>query len=483
MHDPATPLKVTVGTRVWRRRLAAALTLAGALGILAAWQFFESRKGKNESQPGPGLTSSVGPGTPNGEVYRPSRIPDRVILSWTGEPARSQAVTWRTDAAEAPALAQITIAQPGPDLAGRAVSVSAETTLLTSDLGRAHYHTALFEGLAPATKYAYRVGDGVTWSEWFQFRTASESAEPFAFVYFGDAQNDIKSLWSRVIREAYADSPRIAFMLHAGDLVSDSESDAMWGEWFSAGGWINGMVPNLATPGNHEYGRAGRLGSKQLTPHWRAQFALPENGPRGLEETTYFLDFQGTRMISLDSNVRQEPQAGWLEQVLSNNPNTWTIITFHHPLFSSSRGRDNPELRALWKPVFDRHRVDLVLQGHDHTYTRTGLDVPQNVSAGAERVAAPGGTVYVVSVSGPKMYALERQPFMKRAAEQTQLYQIIQVDGPTLRFEARTATGALYDAFTLKKRSGRNNELLEQAPNTPERLVERPPDGKSDRGR
>ena len=57
---------------------------------------------------------------------------------------------------------------------------------------------------------------------------------------------------------------------------------------------------------------------------------------------------------------------------------------------------------------------------------------------------------------------------MRRAAENTQLYQIITVDGDQLRYEARTATGRLYDAMTLRKRQGRANELIEQIPDTPE---------------
>jgi hypothetical protein len=53
------------------------------------------------------------------------------------------------------------------------------------------------------------------------------------------------------------------------------------------------------------------------------------------------------------------------------------------------------------------------------------------------------------------------------------LYQIIHVDGDKLHFEAFTATGELYDAFTLTKQSGAKNMLTEEVPNTPERL--RPP--------
>ena len=41
---------------------------------------------------------------------------------------------------------------------------------------------------------------------------------------------------------------------------------------------------------------------------------------------------------------------------------------------------------------------------------------------------------------------------MQRSAEDTQLYQIITIDGDRLRYEARTAVGDLYDAFELQKR-------------------------------
>ena len=50
----------------------------------------------------------------------------------------------------------------------------------------------------------------MNWSEWVHARTASDKPEPFSFIYFGDAQNDVKSLWSRVIRGAYSDAPKAA---------------------------------------------------------------------------------------------------------------------------------------------------------------------------------------------------------------------------------------------------------------------------------
>jgi 3',5'-cyclic AMP phosphodiesterase CpdA len=235
----------------------------------------------------------------------------------------------------------------------------------------------------------------------------------------------------------------------------------------------------VPVPGNHEHAKLDEEGTKRrLSHHWRAVFALPEHGPAGLEETCYTLTYHNLRIIGLNSNSQLDTQAAWLDQVLSANTSPWVICTFHHPIFSSGKDRDNPELRGVWKPVFDKYRVDLVLQGHDHTYARTGLETPLaetvgNVPTGVNKIDAQTGTVYVVSVSGPKMYNLNRKPFMQRAAEDTQLYQIIHIHGDTLRYEARTAVGALYDAFVLEKRPGQINELIESDAGTPERL--RPP--------
>ena len=400
----------------------------------------------------------------------PKPYPDRIILNLTEDPSASMAVTWRTSVDVAAGRAQIAVAGPNKAFEKDAQSFESESVVLEHESGEARCHSVVFRDLAPKTKYAYRVGDGVHWSEWFHFTTASRSAEPFSFIYFGDAQNDVKPHWSRVVREAFADAPRAAFLLHAGDLINKRE-DWEWGEWHRAGGWVNASIPNVMTPGNHEYGLDARRGAPayRLTPHWRAQFTLPTNGPAGLEETVYYCDYQGVRIVSLNSNESFREQIPWLEGALRDNPNRWTVVTFHHPIYSAAKGRDNPLIRSLWQPVFDRYQVDLVLQGHDHAYARTGLERMENSPTGAS--ARSGGTVYVVSVSGPKMYNLERDARMRRAAADTQLYQIVSIDGLELRYEARTAVGELYDAFLLRKREGEPNELVDQIPDLPERLV------------
>ena len=401
--------------------------------------------------------------------FTPSPVPDRIVLTWTDNPMRSQAVTWRTSADVPQGMGEIAVAGEGPLFVEGTQKVKANTVRLEGDLGAAHYHTVEFIDLKPGTKYAYRVGDGKVFSEWSHFTTANDWAKPFTFIYVGDAQNDIKSHWSRVIRSAFTDAPKAAFVIHAGDLINRANRDGEWGEWFYATGFLHRMIPCIATPGNHEYFRQDEDSERELSTHWRPTFAFPKHGPKGLEETAYYVDYQGARIIALNSNEKQPEQVTWLRDVLKERKARWVIVTFHHPLYASAEGRDNTELRDLWQPAFDEFRVDLVLQGHDHTYARSGLMTHENVGTGVTARSPKAGTVYVVSVSGPKMYDLQARPFMRRAAEDTQLYQIIHVDGDQLRYEARTATGRLYDGFTLIKREGRPNQLVERVPKRQER--------------
>ena len=449
-------------------KLICGLVTGLGLGACVYFSLPDASQGRDESRVKPELGSAR-------ETYRPSKVPDRIVLTWKDDVATTQAVTWRTDTTVTKAVAEIARAEQGPWFVSKAKQIDATTEELETDLGKAHYHAAEFTGLTPETLYVYRVGDGTNWSSWIHFRTPSSEPEPFTFIYFGDAQNALKAHWARVIRGAFADAPQAKFMLHAGDLINVPIRDEEWGEWHEAGGWVNGMLPSIAIPGNHEYakediyGNTYPIGRRRLAPHWRPTFQFPENGPPGLEETVYWLDFQGVRFIGLNTNDKIEEQAAWMDKVLADNPNRWTIATQHAPIYSASRRRDNPEIRNAWQPIFDKHHVDIVLQGHDHSYGRTGLMVHENAPTGQSAHDPEAGTMYVVSVSGPKMYDRNDFKFVRRA-EDTQLYQIITVDGDELRYDAKSATGELYDAFTLKKRDGEPNELIERIPNTPERL-------------
>ena len=173
------------------------------------------------------------------------------------------------------------------------------------------------------------------------------------------------------------------------------------------------------------------------------------------------------RIVTLDTNVRGvdlDKQVAWLEEVLTNNPNKWTVLTFHHPIFSTSPGRNNQEVRDKLLPVIEKHSVDLVLQGHDHSYAR---GMVTNVSEGTNAMSEKADTVFVVSVSGPKMYDTTTKNWddngaeVKKASKDTQHYQLVTVDGNKLSYEARTATGELYDAFDINKTPSGEKQIKE----------------------
>jgi hypothetical protein len=106
--------------------------------------------------------------------------------------------------------------------------------------------------------------------------------------------------------------------------------------------------------------------------------------------------------------------------------------------------------------------VDLVLQGHDHSYGRSGLGGPTNVPEGIRRKSS--NTVYVVSVSGPKMYELQKHWKFRREASGVQLFQVIRVSPERIDYEARLATGEPYDAFSLEKDRNGKTTMTENIP-------------------
>jgi 3',5'-cyclic AMP phosphodiesterase CpdA len=414
------------------------------------------------------------------KILFPSQVPDRIIANLTTDPAHSFAVNWRTDQQIVPGFVEIALATDGPEFLLDGIrTIEAKNEIFENQnskepLVKAVYHSAIVDNLQPKTTYIYRVGNGIkdsfAWSEWFQITTASAvTGDSFSFIYFGDAQNNIKSLWSRVIRNSYRKFPKVNFMLHAGDLVNDRDANLEWGEWFHAGSFIHATVPSMMTPGNHEY-RDGLLSSL-----WRPQFSLPQNAPLDvLSETCYALDYQDMKLISIDAEafdeikVSREAQVKWLDSILRTNTRKWTAITMHYPIYSTAKGRDNKELREAFQPIIEKYKVDLVLQGHDHTYARGYMD---NEGKGLTMLD-DAGTIYAVSVSGPKMYDSADKDWMVRRGEYTQLFQIITVEKNILKYEAYTPIGTLYDAFDLIKNENGKKQLINKVPKTPIRLKE-----------
>ncbi|WP_192348693.1 metallophosphoesterase family protein [Algoriphagus sp. Y33] len=400
----------------------------------------------------------------------PSARPDRIILNLSENPLESIHVNWRTDTTHVVSHLEVAKATSGPEFRDNTEQIKAVTETLVSQQDEeptihANYHQVKLTGLEPGTSYVYRVGGGEFWSEWFQF-TIPEDDQEVNFLYFGDVQNEVVAMFSRVFREAVINLPKMDFTVYAGDLVNHESADFEWGGWFEAGQWIHATIPSMMTPGNHEFSK----NPATLTPHWNAQFNLPINGPEGLEETTYEVNFPELKIISLDGEqIDESPryrkaQMDWLRTILTENPRKWTVITFHYPVYATAPDRYHDKMIDYIRPILQEFKVDLAIQGHDHAYAR-GRAFEEN-----GKLDFGKGTVYVVSVAGPKMYEVKADAWMERKAYGTQTYQWIKVTKDVLSFKTYTALGELYDSFEIHKDSQGGNTVVNNIPDTPERL-------------
>ena len=397
----------------------------------------------------------------------PSKDPDRIILTFNGNPSTKRAVTWRTDSSVKKAEAQIAVAGLNSDFVKEASTYTANTEEFDLGLYKSNkslivnYHSVVFENLKPNTLYAYRVGFAENWSEWIQFKTANDTYSPTQFVYFGDAQNDILNHWSRVIRMAYKTAPDASFVVHAGDLVDSAHKDNEWAQWFKAGGFIHSQWTAIPVVGNHEFqrfdGYEGTL-PRRLSIQWRPQFTLPveENLDEKLHETVYSVEYQDILVLVLNSTGYLEEQTEYIREKLTNSDAKWKIVTNHHSVFSPAEGRDFEYARKVWKPMFEKYGVDLVLNGHDHTYARGHTPVKsQNVNE-----SGIFKTLYVTSVSGPKQYKIDKVKIKNyefdgyksdKMGEETQFFQVINIDNNKLTYSAYTTLGDLYDRAIITK--------------------------------
>lgn len=375
--------------------------------------------------------------------------PDHVVLTWSSDPRTTQAIQWRTG----PRVTRGRVAygkkadylRPHPKRL-RTVKAPPPTRLTDRLLLNdpvVHRFTVELRGLEPGTTYLYSVGDGSAdgWTEFAEFTTAPAGIEPFSFIYMGDAQNGLDR-WGTLVRNAFRRRPDAAFYLMAGDLVNRGAERDDWDNLFANAAGVYDRRPLVPVIGNHEC----QGGHPTL---YLQQFALPHNGPPGLEaERCYAFEYSNALFVVLDSNLDPATQTDWLEEQLARSRATWKFVSYHHPAYSSAPNRDNQKLRELWTPLFDKYHVDLALQGHDHAYLRT---YPLKAS---QRVASPkDGTVYIVSVSGTKMYKQDPREYTEFGLTNVSTYQVLdlQISGNRMVYRAYDLDGQLRDELVIEK--------------------------------
>jgi hypothetical protein len=147
----------------------------------------------------------------------------------------------------------------------------------------------------------------------------------------------------------------------------------------------------------------------------------------------------GIRFFALDSNYMDKPQLTWLEKELDSSGSDWKIAFFHHPLYSSGGAHGSDvQLRAILEPIFVKHKVALVLSGHDHFY---------------ERIKPQKGIYYFVIGGSAKLREgnVKKSEFTAASFDTDNSFVLMEIEGDTLNFQAISRTGETVDSGTLRR--------------------------------
>ena len=241
---------------------------------------------------------------------------------------------------------------------------------------------APISSLTPNTVYCYDVKIGSSASERLGFRTAPapETGAPVRFIAFGDSGGGGSD--QTTLRDQMATVP-FDFMIHTGDIPYDGGTrTAFEDRFFRVYADFLKYFPVFPASGNHEYD------APDAAP-FREVFVLPENGGPEGKERWYSFDWGDVHFVALDTERTGPVQAAWLDADLTANQLPWTIAYWHKPPFSSGEHGSDGGALTHFVPILEKHKVPLVLNGHDHDYERT---TPQN---GVTYVVTGGGGIGV----------------------------------------------------------------------------------------
>ena len=238
------------------------------------------------------------------------------------------------------------------------------------------HHKIHLGNLEPNTAYSYDVLNDGSDEGKGTLTTYPDEIVPFNFVAIGDTRNR-HDVHSEILGKVMEVNPR--FIINSGDLVRNGLAIEDWEAFFKVSNELMKNTPYYPVLGNHE----------KDSPYYYDLFDLPNN------ERYYYFTLGDALFIVLDSEGIQmtEPsfisdensdkfwhdayddyfvsQKKWLEKVLElNNEAGFVFIFQHKPLYSIMKNRvEEAEIaREFWGDIFERHNVQVFLNGHDHHY-------------------------------------------------------------------------------------------------------------------
>ena len=293
--------------------------------------------------------------------------------------------------------------------------------------GEGQFRKIVIGGLEPAVTYSYRVKEGEAESAVYTFRTLVSQGE-FTFAVYGDTRTN--PLDHEAIAKAIAGCAPL-FVLHTGDLVENGKNDSQWEpQFFGPAASLISKVPVFTVAGNHE----------RESENYYRYFGQASGRP------WYSFDCVNAHFAMLNSCIDLAPdseQYRWLNKDLAGTDKRWRIVAFHHPLYSSSSHGGDAQLRAVLEPVFQKHNVDIVFAGHDHTYERTYPIVSAVKSVHPITYVVAGG-------GGAPRYEITGDFFSARY-KSTLNYCIVRINGDRLDFAAYDEAKKELDAFEIAK--------------------------------
>jgi hypothetical protein len=328
------------------------------------------------------------------------------------------------------------------DVMSYSAAVTPTTGTSGGDVARSPYRgSALLDTLEANTAYSYQVlaSDGST-SPTYTFKTGAFGlGSGFEFAAFGDPQlgadsrNNSQSTsadlkedaagWADTLSVLQADASDDALPLElltsTGDQIETANVESQWDAWFTPDQLRT--LPYAAAIGNHDSSDLG----------YKYHFSLPNNDTTTADLQTsaggdYWYVYKGVLFVVVNSNAQSSTKdpahMAFVTQAVQANPGAkWRVVSYHHALYSPAAHANDSDAvarRPAYTKALSELGINLVLQGHDHAYSRSY--VLQNKGAGADRqnaaeaqaasnvVAGPGGVIYVTtnSASGSKYYNL-----------------------------------------------------------------------------
>jgi hypothetical protein len=297
--------------------------------------------------------------------------PDTLFLTWQRDPTTTMTIQWLGRATDA-------------DQAIRYSKLSETESASAATITKPYVNTDLkvfrceLSGLLPGTEYKFQIGKSFPS---YRFRTMpSKVTDEFRFVSGGDSGIDEHAIATN--RLAALQNPN--FVLMAGDLAYDNGTApdvfTQYLRNYAAAMYDaeHRLIPMITCIGNHEV-VDGYQASRDKSPQYLSLFD-------GLfaERTFNTLDFGDyLSLVLLDTDhiaPIEGEQTAWLSKTLSDRQEFPHLLVANHvPAYPSYRPPQgvNGKLgtgelqRKLWSPLFERFKVDCVLEHHDHTFKRT----------------------------------------------------------------------------------------------------------------